>query len=99
MVCKGKAAAQKTKHPTGPVVCLDERPTQLIAETRKPNPVAPGQSQRYDYERAGTANNFMVTESLGCWRKVNVRATKIALDFCRAGVPFCSGARYPIRDR
>ena len=66
---------QRPYHPARPVVCLDEQPTQLVAETRMPIPIEPGQPQRYDYEyeRAGTANNFMVTEPLGGWRKVNVR--------------------------
>lgn len=40
-----------------PVVCFDETPTQLIGEKRAPQPAAPGQPQRYDYEyrRNGTA--------------------------------------------
>jgi hypothetical protein len=73
---------QRPYDPDRPVVCLDEQPTQLIAETRTPLAGEPGQPQRYDYEyeRAGTANNFMVTEPLAGWRKVNVRATKTALD-------------------
>jgi len=43
------------------VVCLDEQPVQLIQETRWPLPVEPGQPVRYDdeYERAGTAVNFI----------------------------------------
>jgi len=42
----------------------------------------PGQPQRYDYEyeRRGSATNFMLTEPLGGWRKVNVRETKTAID-------------------
>ena len=65
-----------------PVVCFDEQPTQLIGETRKPVPVEPGQPQRcdYEYERMGTAVNFMLTEPLAGWRKVNVRTTKTAID-------------------
>ncbi len=68
--------------PQRPVVCLDEQPTQLIRETRTPLPTEPGQPARYDYEyeRAGTANNFMLVEPLAGWRKVSVRATKTALD-------------------
>jgi hypothetical protein len=68
--------------PKRPVVCLDEQPTQLIGETRRPLPVEPGQPQRddYEYERLGTAVNFMMTEPLGGWRKVHVRATKTAID-------------------
>ena len=65
-----------------PVVCLDEQPTQLVGETRRPIPVRPGQPARYDYEyeRLGNATNFMLTEPLGGWRKVNVRETKTAID-------------------
>lgn len=65
-----------------PVVCLDEQPTQLIGETRTPLPAQPGQPARYDYEyeRIGTANNFMIVEPLAGWRKVSVRPTKTALD-------------------
>lgn len=68
--------------PECPVVCLDEQPTQLIAETRNPQAMQPGQPQRYDYEyeRRGSATNFMLTEPLGGWRKVNVRETKTAID-------------------
>lgn len=68
--------------PQRPVICLDEQPTQLIGETRTPIPLQPGQTQRYDYEyaRLGTANSFMIVEPLAGWRKVNVRATKTALD-------------------
>ena len=73
---------QRSYDPKYPVVCLDEQPTQLIGETRRPIPVEVGQPQRYDYEyeRLGSAVNFMVTEPLGGWRKVNVRATKTAID-------------------
>ncbi len=54
-----------------PVVCLDEQPVQLVKETRQPLPAEPGQPARYDYEydRAGTAVNFMITEPLDRRRK------------------------------
>lgn len=68
--------------PQRPVVCLDEQPTQLVRHTRRPMASEPGQPQRYDYEyeRLGTAVNFMLSEPLGAWRKVSVRATKTACD-------------------
>jgi hypothetical protein len=68
--------------PKRPVVCLDEQPTQLVGETRQPIAVQPGQPARYDYEyeRLGSATNFMITEPLAGWRKVNVRKTKTAID-------------------
>ena len=33
-----------------PVVNMDERPVQLVKETRKPQPTRPGRPRRYDYE-------------------------------------------------
>ena len=66
-----------------PVVCMDEQPTQLIKETRKSLPTKPGTLAKYDYEyeRSGTANNFMFTEPLGGWRKVSVRESKTKQDW------------------
>ena len=69
--------------PDYPVVCMDEQPTQLIKETRKQIEAAPGRPARvdYEYERNGTANNFMFNEPLGSWRKVNVRERKTMIDW------------------
>ena len=66
-----------------PVVCMDEQPVQLIAETRPTLPARPGATAKYDYEyrREGTAVNFMFTEPLRSWRKVNVRRTKTKKDW------------------
>jgi len=66
-----------------PVVCMDEQPTQLIKETRRKLAVEPGKPERvdYEYERNGTATNFMFTEPLAGWRKVNVRLRKTAVDW------------------
>lgn len=66
-----------------PLVCMDEQPVQLIGETRLADWMGPGQVERYDYEyqRNGTAVNFMFTEPLASWRKVNVRKTKTMIDW------------------
>ena len=66
-----------------PVVCMDEQPVQLIGETRIALSTARGRPQRYDYEyrRNGTAVNFMFTEPLTSWRKVDVRQTKTMIDW------------------
>ena len=60
-----------------------EQPVQLIAETRAVIPATPGATAKYDYEyrREGTAVNFMFTEPLKHWRKVNVRRTKTKKDW------------------
>ncbi len=69
--------------PKRPWVCMDEQPIQLIGETRIPLPARPGHPQRYDYEYAhnGTAVNFLFTDPLAGWRKVNVRSRKTAVDW------------------
>jgi hypothetical protein len=69
--------------PNCPIVNMDEQPTQLIKETRHKIAATPGNSERidYEYERNGTAVNFMFTEPLSGWRKVNVRERRTAIDW------------------
>lgn len=67
--------------PSHPVVCMDESPKQLIAETRNPLPMKPGKEARYDYEykRCGVCSIFIANEPLAGTRIVEVaeRRTKI----------------------
>lgn len=71
-----------------PVVCLDEKPVQLIKEKHQPLPCASGEPVRYDYEyeRNGTANIFLWTEPLAGRRQVEVtpqrKKTDWALQVC-----------------
>jgi hypothetical protein len=69
--------------PLRPLVCLDETSKQLVAETRMPVPMRPGQPARYDYEyqRNGTANLFMLFAPLEGWRYVKVTDRRTAVDF------------------
>jgi hypothetical protein len=66
--------------PRFPVVCMDESPKQLIAETRCPIGAAPGRPARIDYEyrRCGVCSVFMACEPLAGNRMVEVeeRSTK-----------------------
>ena len=50
--------------PQRPVVCFDESSTQMLADTRPPLPVEPGQPRRqnYEYRREGTPNLFLFIE-------------------------------------
>lgn len=68
-----------------PVVCMDEQPAQLVKETRQPLPCEAGKPAKYDYEyeRNGTANNFMFTEPLAGWRRVSVRSQKTRQDWAK----------------
>jgi len=49
-----------------PVICMDESPKQLIAETKTPVPASPGHPAKHDYEykRCGVCNIFMAGEPL-----------------------------------
>jgi len=71
--------------PRRPVVCFDEQPVQLIAETRVPAPVRRGQPAHhdYEYERKGTANVFMRVEPLAGRRHVAVTARRTKRDFAQ----------------
>jgi hypothetical protein len=65
------------------LVCLDETSKQLIAETRVPIPMKPGQAARidYEYERNGTANLFMLFAPLEGWRHIKVTDRHTAIDY------------------
>ena len=54
-----------------PVVCMDEKPFQLLDERYEPIPMSKNNhKKKYDceYERKGTCSIFMFTEPLGGWR-------------------------------
>ena len=71
------------RDPDVPVVAMDEQPVQLFKEVREPIPSTRRHPKRvdYEYERAGTANIFMLTAPLECWRRVAVREYKTKIDW------------------
>jgi transposase len=66
-----------------PVVCFDERPCLLRADTRACIPMKPGQAARYDYEheRQGKCNLFMFFQPSAGWRHAKVTAHRKQKDF------------------
>lgn len=71
--------------PKRPVVCFDELPYQMVAQTRTPIPAKLGRPARYDYEysRRGTANLFALFEPKACWRHLDVTERRTAIDFAQ----------------
>ena len=69
--------------PRYPVVCMDESPKQLIAETKVPIPASPGQPAKhdYEYERCGVCNIFLACEPLDGKRIVKVTERKTKPDW------------------
>ncbi len=74
---------QRPYDPQRPVVCLDEKPVQLLADTREPLPPRPGRAARRDYEytREGTVNLFVAFEPLANWRDLRVTRQRTRQDF------------------
>ena len=69
--------------PRYPIVCMDESPKQLIAETKVPIPASPGHSSIHDYEykRCGVCNIFLACEPLAGKRMVKITETKTKRDW------------------
>ena len=69
--------------PKRPMVCLDEKPVQLLADARPGLPVKAGSAAKRDYEytREGTASIFAVFEPLANWRELRVMKQRTRQDF------------------
>lgn len=71
--------------PKRPIICLDEKPKQLIEDKRKPIPMKPGSPEKYDYEytRNGVANIFIAVEFKAGKRVTQVTQRRTMTDFAR----------------
>jgi hypothetical protein len=69
--------------PMRPVVCMDEKPYQLLAHARDPIPATPGHDLREDseYLRHGTCSIFVWVEPLAGWRRVDALQRRTRLDW------------------
>jgi hypothetical protein len=69
--------------PVVPVVCMDEKPYQLLAHARDPIPAAPGRDRREDseYARHGTCSIFCWVEPLAGWRRVDAQPQRTRIDW------------------
>ena len=68
-----------------PLVCMDERPKQLIGETRTPLPVKPGVAACFDteYVRNGTCDIFMFVAPLEGWRRAEITEQRTRADWAK----------------
>ena len=66
-----------------PVVCMDEKPYQLLGHAREPIPAAPGGDAKIDseYVRCGTCSIFVWVEPLAGRRRVAARSQRTRIDF------------------
>lgn len=71
-------------NPQKPVVCMDEKPFQLLDEYLEPIPMSKdNHTKKYDseYERKGSCSIFMFTEPLGQWREAHALPHRTANDW------------------
>ena len=67
-----------------PVVCMDEKPFQLLDDRYQPLPMSKTNSKlKYDceYERKGTCSIFMFTEPLAGWRHTEALPQRTRIDW------------------
>ena len=83
-----------------PVICMDEKPYQLLGEARDPIPVKPGNLEKVDseYKREGTCSIFIFTEPLAGWRYVKALARRTKIDWAHQ-VKWVLDSQYPDADK
>ena len=71
--------------PAHPMVCMDEKPYQLLGHVRDPIPARPGRDRLMDseYVRAGTCSIFCWVEPLRGWRRVDAQPRRTKFDWAR----------------
>jgi hypothetical protein len=69
--------------PEIPLICMDEKPYQLLGEELEALPIKSGQivKEDYKYVRYRVSNIFVFTEPLGGWRHVSVTAHRTKVDW------------------
>lgn len=87
---------EKPYNPALPVVCMDEKPYQLLGEIREPLPMRPGDTPKTDFEyiRNGTCSIFVFNEPLGGIRHVSVRERRTAVDWAEE-IKYLVDVSYP----
>ena len=79
-----------------PVVCMDEKPYQLLGESREPLPMIPVSDWKIDseYVRNGTVSIFAFVEPLGGVHHVSVREHRTAVDWAEE-IKYLVDVMYP----
>ena len=77
---------ERPYNPDYPVICMDEKPFQLLDEYLEPIPMGKGNHiKKYDceYVRKGSCSIFMFTEPLGQWREAHALEHRTSEDWAR----------------
>lgn len=87
---------ERPYNPAVPVVCMDEKPYQLLGEVRDSWAMRPGDNKKIDseYERNGTCSIFAFIEPLGGRHYVTVRERRTATDWAEE-IKYLTDEMYP----
>lgn len=87
-------------NPAAPVVCMDEKPYQLLGEARDSWAMRPGDDKKVDFEytRKGTCSIFAFIEPLGGMHHISVREHRTAIDWAEE-IKYLTDALYPDAER
>lgn len=82
--------------PLRPVVCMDEKPYQLLGEARDSWAMCPGDNKKVDskYVRNGTCSIFAFVEPLGGCHHISVREHRTAVDWAEE-IKYLVDVMYP----
>lgn len=91
---------ERPYNPKEPVVCMDEKPLQLLGEVREPLPMKPGETAIIDseYIRNGTCSIFAFIEPLAGKHHVSVREHRTATDWAEE-IKYLCDVMYPYADK
>lgn len=91
---------ERPYNPKEPVVCMDEKPLQLLGEVREPLPMKPGETAIIDseYIRNGTCSIFAFIEPLAGKHHVSVREHRTATDWAEE-IKYLCDVMYPDADK
>lgn len=87
---------ERPYNPMRPVVCMDEKPYQLLGDAREPLSMRPGDDQKIDseYIRNGTCSIFAFVEPLGGKHHISVHEHRTATDWAEE-IKYLSDEMYP----
>jgi len=83
-----------------PVICMDEKPLQLLADARLKIPMLQGKAERFDneYVRCGTCSIFLFTEPLNGWRYADAREHRKKIDWATQ-IKWLLTEEYPLAEK
>ena len=87
-------------NPDVPVVCMDEKPYQLLGESRESWAMRPGDNKKIDseYVRNGTCSIFAFIEALAGRHHVSVREHRTAIDWAEE-IKYLADVMYPDKEK